>query len=205
MWEYWKQKNIEFQRWIAPSFALKYYWRFLSNQLLNRIQFSYVLLDVGCGYGLFTGILETSGKCMCAISVDPNIDHLKSSQATHKIGAVGEYLPLKNGVVDGVILKSVLDHVADPQKVLVEASRVASNVYILQGITQDTKPTDTHTVTFTAKKLQLLLRIAGWKMLRNKTFYSMRFKQVLMLIPWLYNFLGLFFGYPSSQLIHAHK
>lgn len=209
MWNRWKQKDSEFRTWTVPSFALSRYWLFLSIELLKKIRPCNLLLDVGCGKGSFLNLLNKSRKSAIMIGVEPILTHLKliKRKNIHKIRAVGENLPLKDSIVDVVIVKATLDHVRDPQQVLTEISRVAtkqSQLHILQGLVENSS--HTHVATFSARKLNILLKVTGWKIVRQKTFYSMRrFQRVLMLIPRFYAFLSRFFGVPTIQLINATK
>jgi len=212
IWNRWKEKDSEFKGWTAPSFAHLRYWQFLTNRVLTEISPCELLLDVGCGKGSFLGLATESQKCVTAIGIDPNTAHLRliHGKSIYRVRAVGENLPLKDCIVDAVIVKSMLDHVRDPQQVLREMCRVATNdsqLYVFQGVVKNSRlpPSYTHMRKFTTTELHSLLEVARLKILRKKTFYSMRLKRILMLIPRIYDFLSRFLGHESNQLIIATK
>lgn len=213
-WNQWKEKDSAYKSWqkTAHSFAHLRYWQFFINQIISKLSRCNLLLDVGCGKGGLLNLAIESEKCVNAIGIDPIIANLKSihRESIYKIRAVGENLPLKNCVVDAVIVKSTLDHVRNPQQVLIEMCRVSTNnsqLYVFQGIVRNSEyPSCTHLRNFTKAQLQHLLETAKLKIVRKKTFYSMRLRRIMMLTPRIYNFLGKFLGHESAVLIIAtHK
>src|SRR5438093_49170 len=88
------------------------------------------VLDLGCGFGAYSCVLAGEGwKC---VGCDINIDYLRAA-ALKGLPVVGadSALPFLDGSFDTVLIFEVLEHVADVEKVLREAFRVArKNVLI---------------------------------------------------------------------------
>jgi SAM-dependent methyltransferase len=88
------------------------------------------VLDLGCGFGAYSGALMRDGiKC---VGCDINIDYLKKA-ARHGLPVVNidSALPFRDRSFDSVLIFEVLEHVADIERVLSEAFRVArKNVLI---------------------------------------------------------------------------
>lgn len=88
------------------------------------------VLDVGCGGGLTCEFLARRGGFVTGIDLSPNPirvarEHCKDSglQIDYRVGRA-ENLPFTDNLFDAVVCVDVLEHVADPQKVVSEACRV---------------------------------------------------------------------------------
>ena len=84
-----------------------------------------VLLDLGCGGGGFAEGLEAALRFY--VGIDPAAVMLKGAYPVRCGGyvrAVGEALPVADGAIDLVVVKSVLMHCFDPLETLREAGRV---------------------------------------------------------------------------------
>lgn len=79
-----------------------------------------LVIDVGAGKGWTISHLRGT-----KVAVDPALNYLRSSKFgdSHRIRAIGEYLPLK-ACADVMICDSVLEHVLNPSKVVQEMHRV---------------------------------------------------------------------------------
>lgn len=85
------------------------------------------LLDIGSGNGGFLKGIEAYIDIY--LGLDPSDIMLSYANAKADknrifIRAVGEELPVRSGLVDIVVIKSVLDHCYDPAKVISESARV---------------------------------------------------------------------------------
>ena len=88
------------------------------------------VLDLGCGFGAYSTALALMGrKC---VGCDINLDYLRTA-AIHGLPVVkvDSVLPFNDRSFDSVLIFEVLEHVADAEKILAEAFRVArGNVLI---------------------------------------------------------------------------
>lgn len=88
------------------------------------------ILDVGCGMGGFITALKQRGAD--ARGLDFNFDYcritdlrgLRYDLRLEAIQAAGERLPFRDASFDAVTCWDILEHVSDPQRVLVEVQRV---------------------------------------------------------------------------------
>ena len=88
------------------------------------------VLDLGCGFGAYSGALAREGlKC---VGCDINIDYLKKATVDGlPVVNIDSALPFRDRSFDSVLIFEVLEHVADIDRVLNEAFRVArKNVLI---------------------------------------------------------------------------
>ena len=84
------------------------------------------VLDLGCGFGAYSSALAGGGrKC---VGCDINLDYLRTA-ANQGLSVVNvdSALPFNDRSFDSVLMFEVLEHVADVEKVLAEAFRVARN------------------------------------------------------------------------------
>ena len=87
------------------------------------------VLDLGCGFGAYSGALIGEGK-KC-VGGDINLEYLRAADKRLPVVNVDTSLPFKDGCFDSVLIFEVLEHVADIENVLAEAFRVArKNVLI---------------------------------------------------------------------------
>lgn len=102
-----------------------------------------------------------------------NVDHTPPSRPSmgHFVVADGHALPFRTGGFSGVLMKDVLEHLADPICALKEAHRVASPDAVLimttpRAIARAVWDDPTHVRGFTARALLTALSLAGWTPLR---------------------------------------
>jgi len=82
------------------------------------------ILDLGCGFGAYSDALRQAG--LDCFGCDINLDYLRKAGSTGlPVTAVDSVLPFRDGSFDTVLIFEVLEHVADVEKVLGEAFRVA--------------------------------------------------------------------------------
>jgi len=130
---HWDDKETIRSRKIPK--AIVFNWRKMTRVLRSLCEEKHlsqdgklVLVDIGCGAGKFHDGLESAVGLY--IGVDPSDRMLSYASATHGrlfIRGVGEHLPLRNGIADAVVLKSVLDQCYAPHQVILEAYRVLKN------------------------------------------------------------------------------
>lgn len=88
-----------------------------------------VVLDLGCGYGYGSFLLNCLGKFR-VIALDIDCDSLLYANTRYKgpdyICADALHLPFRNDVFTGVIALEVIEHVRDGQNLIVEVRRTLS-------------------------------------------------------------------------------
>jgi SAM-dependent methyltransferase len=87
-----------------------------------------VVLDIGCGVGHDLDLFARSG--ITAIGIEPSAAFAATARqrtgSYHEVAIVrarGEDVPIRDAAVDGCRIERVLQHVADPERVLREARR----------------------------------------------------------------------------------
>jgi ubiquinone/menaquinone biosynthesis C-methylase UbiE len=84
-------------------------------------------LDLGCGTGLYTvGLLEETGATTCGFDPVPGMvgQARNKSHGVHWFNAIGEWMPLRPGVLDCVFSSQVWHHIEDKQGTADECGRV---------------------------------------------------------------------------------
>jgi ubiquinone/menaquinone biosynthesis C-methylase UbiE len=89
-----------------------------------------LVLDLGCGTGLYTLIITTHTKAtLCGL--DPSVGMLeqanKKARHVHWFNSVGEYLPLRSGIFDCIFSSQVWHHIIDRQATANECGRILRN------------------------------------------------------------------------------
>ncbi len=106
------------------------------------------ILDLGCGFGAYSGALQKEG--LSCFGCDINIDYLhQAASAGLPVANVDSVLPFRDGSFDTVLIFEVLEHVVDVEKVLQEAFRVARrNVLITVPNSEDIDQMKANDVTY---------------------------------------------------------
>ena len=86
-----------------------------------------IVLDLGCGTGLYTvGIGRESDALMCGM--DPAVGMLgqarEKSRDVHWFNGIGEWLPVRDGLLDCIFSSQVWHHIQDRQGTADECGRV---------------------------------------------------------------------------------
>ncbi len=107
---------------IAPlSHAL---WRSVEAISYDQVQFSPPVLDLGCGFGEFAGVVFNQIE----MGIDINETELKQALSGKKYKKVkladARRLPFANSSYNTVVSVSVIEHITDSTKVLSEVHRV---------------------------------------------------------------------------------
>lgn len=116
-----KKYLAEFLR-IAPlSHAL---WRAVEALSFDQIELESPVLDLGCGFGEFSGVVF--GKVETGIDVNKKEleDALKNKKYKKVVWADARDLPFKTGSYSTVIAVSVMEHIESAELVIVEVGRV---------------------------------------------------------------------------------
>lgn len=101
----------------------------ISRSIINHLPACHSLLDVGCGDGSITMRVADSNKTMKTEGVDILIrPHVNFPVSLFD----GSTLPFKDSSWDTVMLIDVLHHSTDPEKLLLEAVRVARKYIIIK-------------------------------------------------------------------------
>ena len=106
------------------------------------------VLDLGCGFGAYSGALAKQGlKCF---GCDINWEYLRKAAAYGlPVANVDSALPFPDKVFDTVLILEVLEHVANVERVLGEAFRVArKNVLITVPNSENIEQMKANDVTY---------------------------------------------------------
>lgn len=107
-----------------------YVWRFGQERRLEMIR-RYVplegarVLDIGCGLGAYVRRFRDFTPHAYGIDIDlPRVIEGAQNGLPNLAVGVGEALPYRDGVFDGVLLNEVIEHVTDDRETIREALRV---------------------------------------------------------------------------------
>jgi ubiquinone/menaquinone biosynthesis C-methylase UbiE len=106
-----------------------------------------LILDLGCGFGAYsTALIDEGRKC---VGCDINVEYLRSADKRLPVVNVDTSLPFNDRSFDSVLIFEVLEHVADVEKVLAEAFRIArKNVLITVPNSQSIELMKANDVTY---------------------------------------------------------
>jgi SAM-dependent methyltransferase len=79
-------------------------------------------LDVGCGFTVWTPYMDACGEEVKWIGIDPVLGDLTRHYPF--VQGLGEYLPFRSGVFDGILFSLVLSNMLDPKRSMRQAHRV---------------------------------------------------------------------------------
>ena len=129
-----------------------------------------LILDVGCGAGIFIGACKRFGKFVVGVDVDPGqlshaVNYSKGYSKGLLVLADASYLPFKDSSVDGVFFSHVIEHLENPFPILEEIRRVLKKGGVLVVITPTEHKhfyTPGHVRAYTKKTLSETLLKAGF-------------------------------------------
>ncbi len=83
-------------------------------------------LDLGCGSGVFTQLLQERGLQVAGLDLSEALVAVGKQRAPHLPFIVGdaETLPVRSGTLDGLVLSGLIHHLPDPAPLAREAYRV---------------------------------------------------------------------------------
>lgn len=159
------------------------------------------ILDIGTADGYMLEHFKCVLKPGLCLGIEPSLDFIKSkiSNSCPIIQAVGERLPFRERSFDVITAASVLDHLQDPALFLKESMRVlrkngiivislVSPFYDKLAVNFKMKEDD-HSLHFTEKQLEELLKKEGFNVLKISRFA----------LP----FFGIFFEGFIERLLNA--
>lgn len=141
------------------TYAHKLSWRYHEN-LLSHL--SGKILDVGCGSSSIYKYIKSCDIIKTDIKVGSNAE----------IIADAHFLPFKNDSFDGALCVAVLEHVADPSKVLAEIMRVLKNdgnLYLAIPFLQPVHNDPHDFWRWTREGISYVLEERGFEILRFET------------------------------------
>jgi SAM-dependent methyltransferase len=161
-----------------------------------------VVLDVGCGGGLFLNLLAAGG--MPVVGLDFSLDAAKiawRSQGVPAVCAIPSQAPLAPGCCAAVTMFHVLEHLYDPRlcleeargllrpngRLIVQTPDAASWQFLLLGGNWRGVEVPRHLTLFRSRDLEALLERCGFEVVRRKHF-SLRDNPACLatsLAPWL--------------------
>lgn len=111
---------------VAPfSHAL---WRATETEAVSKIQINKPILDIGCGFGEFSGIFFDSTVDIGIDKSERDFDMAKRKGIYEKlILADATKIPIENGSISTCISISTLEHIKNPDNVIRETYRVLRN------------------------------------------------------------------------------
>jgi SAM-dependent methyltransferase len=120
------QTRDDFYRPGIPAVPGQHYGAFVR---FGRRHAGDLILDLGCGFGAYsTALIDDGRKC---VGCDINFEYLRAADKRLPVVNVDTSLPFEDRSFESVLIFEVLEHVADVEKVLTEAFRVArKNVLI---------------------------------------------------------------------------
>ena len=128
-----------FQRYLEVAPLSHALWRSVEAQELAKYQLQKPILDLGCGFGEFSGVFFSS-QIEVGVDIDPQeiLKAAKTGKYKKTIVADARKLPFPENSFRSVISISTLEHIPDNSKVFKEAFRVLKP----GGIFYFTVPTD---------------------------------------------------------------
>lgn len=107
------------------------------NQLmkvLDNIEVSGVMLDIGCGSGNLLDKMKKHLSMKYAIGVDISINTLQRakqlSPSNDYVRANGEYLPFKESSIELALMQDIFEHVPHPIELLNEVKIISKNILL---------------------------------------------------------------------------
>ncbi len=98
--------------------------RELVKKLMNKHQFAFPLLDLGCGGGALLAELRADGLAVGVDSSQEALTHAREKGISELVAASIDVLPFNDGTFAGVLMLDVLEHHPDPVTALSEVRRV---------------------------------------------------------------------------------
>ena len=158
------------------------------EQALRRSRASGPLLDVGCGGGLFLGMMRERGFRVLGLDNSPEAAAIAwRRQAAPAVCGLMENAPFPAGSVAGLTMFHVLEHLYDPRAYLIVARRLlapdgrlvvqvpnaASWQFRLLGRSWNGVDVPRHLFDFRDLDMEKLLESCGFEVLRRK-YFSLR-------------------------------
>jgi SAM-dependent methyltransferase len=146
------------------------------------------LLDVGCGGGLFLGMMRERGWRVLGLDFSPQAAAMTwRRQQAPAVCAMLEHSPLRAGSMGGLTMFHVLEHLYDPRayltiareliepdgRLVVQVPNAASWQFRLLGRSWNGVDVPRHLFDFRARDLEKLIESCGFEVVRRK-YFSLR-------------------------------
>ena len=132
----------------------------------TKVQFKgSIICDVGCGVGGYGLNISKKAKSYVGLELNKNLLRQAKRNCLQRnnmdfINASAEYLPLKSGFADYVLLFEVLEHVDNDEECLNECNRIIKeNHYLLMTCPNQFYPFETHGMIILGTKIENLFGI----------------------------------------------
>jgi len=109
-------------RRFYPAFERGWDERLFRREILDRLNGSQMILDLGAGSGNRFMDFRVEAARVCGVDPDPRV--LKNPLLDEARTGTGEAIPYEDGTFDLVIANNVLEHLAHPRQVFEEINRV---------------------------------------------------------------------------------
>jgi ubiquinone/menaquinone biosynthesis C-methylase UbiE len=127
----WRKKRLIANRYNATSqsydeqYAQEQTAKYTATQKLLKTSKNDVILDVGCGSGLFFSYVADKVKMIVGVDISHKLllkakNHAKSLGNVHIVQADADYLPFKNAMFNVVFAFTMLQNMPAPKKTLFE-------------------------------------------------------------------------------------
>lgn len=92
----------------------------------GKIKPKSIVLDIGCGTGTFTKIMDDFGFRCSGLDISPNLIKIAEKKYPHIYFKIGdaENLPFESDSFDAVLLSGIIHHLPDPSKCAKEVFRI---------------------------------------------------------------------------------
>jgi len=120
-------KNLLFEKNIVNRLIEGKDSRIVHQLLLELGHETDFALDVGCGFGGYTKIVESVSKFVVGVDIKDAFDKRKISPKLDFCQADGYSLPFKSESFDAIILMDVIEHVNNDYNFLLEIKRILRN------------------------------------------------------------------------------
>ncbi|MFA6295377.1 MAG: class I SAM-dependent methyltransferase [Candidatus Paceibacterota bacterium] len=180
-------KEFENQRWSHDNQKVFFRHKAALDLVLNEKSGQNIsVLDLGCGDGLFLSLLKEKG--IKGKGLDISIEGVKKAQEKGLDASIFDFsgpLPMGVGYFDIVVALDVLEHLYDPQKLLLEASKIAKKSVIIGvpnfnslparlqvmfgRVPENNRPNKGHVYWFNLKVLKKMAEKTGLKVSEIRT------------------------------------
>lgn len=101
-----------------------HYWEVYRTMLDDAIRPARDIIHLGCGPLDLAEVTRVPLAGKTVYAVDPDEEAVSRNPAQHRIVAMGESIPLPDGMCDVIAAEHLVEHLADPGAVLREAHRL---------------------------------------------------------------------------------
>ena len=133
-----EQVRSEAAKVNAPFAGLRRWWNGTDNQGQYGVQTGQLVLDVGCGGGSSLLEAQALGAQAFGIEADPNVGPIARALGLNvHLGSLDES-PFPSKVFDLIVMNQVLEHLPDPDEILLQLSERLAHNGILRLVVPNT-------------------------------------------------------------------